>query len=231
MGELPATAPAIGAAGQLTRRQRAFRVVVILAVALLVGGALGQRFLLGGSGGGALPPGIEAAWIEKPFLMRSAMPHDADFLSLRDSYGIDGVVDLAPVLDTEHAVAADLEMAYLPLPIEAGAAPNNRDLRRLVSFLRTRRATGGAVLVHDATGRDTVLVTALMLDMLRGVPAPTALRAVDSARTGGHRLTSRQVAAVNALAQALHQPQVTSGGSGAIDRAALAYPGAARLRW
>jgi len=228
-----ASVPAIGPAPVMTPNERRVRVAVLLTVLLLLGAALLSRVALGTAPGERAPNVLNAAWVVGGTLLRGGQPRDIDFFTMRDVYGITGIVNFRPASRIERHVVEGFRLDYLHILPPARGAPREGQLRRLVSFLRSQEAKGGAVFIHDQGGLELVPTVAVMLEMLHGKQTLDAVRDAEGATPSKRPLfTASQVAAINALARALSLDPYRPLGYGLPAHAPpYVYPNAEALRW
>ncbi|WP_067499392.1 hypothetical protein [Actinoplanes sp. TFC3] len=186
--------PAFGTCAPAGRRQR---LTVLLVPIALLAAALGLRAtgLIGaGRTDRSLPPVLAVAPVA-PGLLRGAQPSDVDLLRLRDDHGVRAVVGIGGLRAPEQAATGELGLRTLQLDVADGSAPSAAGLLGLVRFLRSAMATRpGVVYLHDGDGHGPVLVTAAMLQVVRGEPAPEA---VDRLRAAGYPVSGDQVRALS----------------------------------
>jgi glycosyltransferase involved in cell wall biosynthesis len=224
--------PAIGPGLALTPKQRRLRVRVLVAALVLVGAALLSRVALGTAPGEGAPNVLNAAWVVSGAVLRGGQPQDIDFVTMRDVYGVTGVVSFRAATRIERHVVRGFRLNYLSLRLPTRGAPQERQLRRLVLFLRSQRAKGGAVFIHDQGGLEVAPTVAVMLEMLHGTPTLAAVRDAEEATPSKRPLfTARQLTAINALARALSLDPYRPVGYERPASGRYTYPNADTLRW
>lgn len=227
-----ASVPAIGPASTFAPKERRVRAVALVVALLLLAAALSSRIAFGTNPGERAPNVLNAAWVVDGTLLRGGQPRDIDFFTMRDVYGVTGIVNFRSASRIERRVVEGFGLDYLWLRLPPGGAPRERQLRRLVSFLKRQDADGGAVFMHDQGGLEHVPTVAVMLEMLHG---KNTLEAVAGAEAATHAerplFTAPQLAAINALARALSLEPYLPAGYEPPPRIHYAYRNAEGLRW
>ncbi|MCU1631108.1 MAG: hypothetical protein JWP64_6057 [Pseudonocardia sp.] len=176
---LPASA-ALGRVSRLPGRTIAIRatILVLLLAAALVARGTG---VLHPAQDQTVPP-LPAAAVVVPGVFRSATPTETELVLLRDTFAVRGVVSVGAASVEEQAVVPALGMRLLRLDVVEGAAPTAAQVLALRNFLRTVPAPD-TVLLHDATGDGPVLVTAAMVQLVRGRPLDAVPEGLSPAET------------------------------------------------
>ncbi|HYI65840.1 MAG TPA: glycosyltransferase [Candidatus Limnocylindrales bacterium] len=224
--------PALGASPAPSGSERRLRYGVLALAILAVVGAFGVRVLQAPISE-RLPAVRAAAWIVPNLVLRAAQPRDVDFVNLRDTYGVRGVVNLRSGGIVEEVVVEDLGLSYLSLTLPDRGAPGPSQLRRLVNYVSERALAGDVVLVHDETGTDRAPAVAILLDMLHGTPTDRAILRISSTTPEAlDQLSTDQIIAINALADALgFEPYLPPGYEAPPDGGSLRYPNVEDLVW
>jgi glycosyltransferase involved in cell wall biosynthesis len=227
-----ASVPAIGLGPAMAPKERRLRTAALVAALLLLAASLVARFALGSASGERAPNVLNAAWVMNGTLLRGGQPRDIDFFNMRDVYGVTGIVNFRPASRIERHVVAGFRLDYLWLRLPPGGAPRERQLRRLVSFLRAQKAEGGAVYIHDQGGLEHVPTVTVMLEMLHGKQTLEAVRDTEKATPSERPLfTTPQVTAINALARALSLDVYRPAGYRRSRNVRYAYRNVDHLRW
>jgi glycosyltransferase involved in cell wall biosynthesis len=227
-----ASIPAMGSAPTMARKERRVRKAAFVVALLLLGSALLSRLAFGTAPGERAPNVLNAAWVVEDTLLRGGQPRDIDFFTMRDVYGVTGVVNFRSASRIERHVVEGFRLDYLWLRLPPGGAPRERQLRRLVSFLRAEKARGGAVFVHDQGGVEHVPTVTVMLEMLHGKETLEAVADAEQATPSKRSLfTAPQITAINALARALSLGLYRPPGHRTPPNVRYAYRNANELRW
>ena len=136
---------ALGTGRPLRLRTRLGLVVLVVAVG---GALLGARTALREPSD--LPP-LPGAARPGPGLMTGARPAGSDLPTLQQSYGVTAIVDLGATSIEEQAVAAELALPRLAVPV-TGDCPDAAGLARAAAFVAAHSGDGGTVYVHDDDG-------------------------------------------------------------------------------
>lgn len=159
--------PALGPIASPGRRTVLLRVAVLLALALVVMVLRGSG-LLSSSDPTTVPP-MPGGAVVVPGLLRASTPSEADLVLLRDTFGVRTVVAVGRASAEEQATGRALGMRLVELGVPDGATPTVDQLRSLLA-VTPRGPTPDTVFVHDDTGAGSVVPTAAMVQLARGVP-------------------------------------------------------------
>jgi hypothetical protein len=195
--------PAIGRAGLLARRALRRRLVVgAVLVALGASVFLGSRQLR--SSDSVPPPLADLAQVSiadqlpAPPVLRGGVPTDVDLVKLAEQDHVGAVINVGGANIEERAVARQLHLSYLELPIEPSGVPSARQLSALETAVHRARAAGQGVYLHDEAGGGRVVTIGIMLSLLSSRNPAATLDAVPAAQWS--TMSGRQLLAVRSMA-------------------------------
>ena len=194
--------PAIGGGGRQSRRflirlgAVGFLLIITLVTAkhIIAAREIGQNPLASLPAGRTVTVGLDIG----------GAPTDYALQALTNSNRVDGLVNIGEPDVAEQVAAASLNITYMHLPVDSGAAPTLIQLRTLAKFMRSHASGGAYVYLHDDAGGGRVVATAEMLLLLRG----ESWKHVQQEMTVGElsSLSASQSMAVEQLASALRSP-------------------------
>jgi hypothetical protein len=201
-------APALGQYAPVRRRVLVARISVLMLLSIC---GLGVR------ASGILKdpisplPAIPNAAPVIPGVARSGQPKEADFVRVRDDYGVRAIIAVEGRDDAifsrveEKAIATSLGMEFLHLRVSPGAALTPQQTKAVAGLLSRQRpsehTSPSLVLVHDRTGTGPVNLVSAAIQILDRQPAASVLD--PTTPYAAYRFEPRQRAALRQLSDAI----------------------------
>jgi hypothetical protein len=123
------------------------------------------------------PPLPAGGWAIDGVLMVGGQPSDRDLADLRDAFRVSAVINVrVGAMPVEHRTAESFGLEYRWLPLEPRERPRPVAVRSLATLVRTVRARGNAIIVHDAKGTERAPLVAAAILVTLGANVPAAVR-------------------------------------------------------